>query len=431
MPERDASTIDLGTYRYDQDHAAGGEAAAPTPGHGARRAAVRRWGLPAAVLLVLPLAGAATPPEPALELLWSVPAANPVGDSQVVFAVDDDHLYLATAEEDAGDREWTLAGYGLADGRMRWRAPLSGSNIPSLWPVGPTLVVHTSGRDGSPATAGYEPATGQQRWTRPEGVFRADGHDLMLLMGRTFPAPNPDEPYGDEMELIPVDPRTGRDAGGTLRIGAHDSLVVSARPGGGVDLFTLARDGVVTRYDVTTGEAVATVDTPHRERDAEGSQNQLSVGDGLLLVGARGGDAPPAVSAYDAGTLAHRWDAPIAADLPRSCGPVVCVNSRSGDTEVLHGLDPATGAVRWSVPCTLAGAPGLECQRLAAQPLPGDRLWVEIEPSGEGREPTTARVVDAASGRPLSATTRWELPFPWQGPGLLLRPRDRGPVPAP
>ena len=417
MPTGDATVIDLGTVRYDRDDTRRRGPAGPPPGTRWGRVSAWPLGLVVAALLVLPMAGAAAPPVGQVERLWSVPIPGPESNTPV--AVDDRHLYLAVVDESSGDRNWTLTAYGLGDGRPRWQVPLGVVNSPWLWPAGPTLVVSASGRDGSQATTGYDGATGKPRWVRPWLLRVPVSDDLVLMMGRTFPPERPDDPLGAGMELIPVDPRTGRDAAVTFRVGTDDHLDVRR---GSADLFTLARDGTLTRYDLATGRVAATVATPHRERDADASQNGLRVDDGAVLVMARGGATPPAVSAYDADTLMHRWDAPVPAVSAEPCGPVVCVTSRSGGTPVLYGLDPVTGATRWTLPCD-GDASVMDCEGPYVRTLPGDRLWVghrAVASRGEAWERTVGRVVDAATGRVLATARGWGLESEPQGPGLLL-----------
>src|SRR5690606_12601788 len=165
MPTGDATVIDLGTVRYDRDDTRRRGPAGPPPGTRWGRVSAWPLGLVVAALLVLPMAGAAAPPVPQVERLWSVPIPGPESNTPV--AVDDRHLYLAVVDESSGDRNWTLTAYGLGDGRPRWQVPLGVVNSPWLWPAGPTLVVSASGRDGSQATTGYDRATGKPRWVRP------------------------------------------------------------------------------------------------------------------------------------------------------------------------------------------------------------------------------------------------------------------------
>jgi hypothetical protein len=291
------------------------------------------------------------------------------------------------------------------------------------------VVVSTSGPAADhTATIGVDRDTGTLRWTRPESAHHTLG-DHVLLMGDAGTADH-DDP---RMQLIIIDPATGQDKG-TIAVEAWELVgidVVDGQDSGGDRfLVTLSRDGTLTRHHVGTG-TTTTVDTPHAEREENVGQNLLAVQGDLLLVGARGGDEPAVLAAYDAGTLTHRWDVPHATTFA-ACGALVCVGTSEHDewrADTVHAVDPVTGATRWTRSCEGTGA-AERCYGPSVQLIDDDRIWLSertAEPLLPGGPPpapeeATSWIADADTGEALTGTVDWRPHGTFDGTHLLSRP---------
>lgn len=405
-------TIDLGTYHVDpqSDPHRGPGYDPPWPGWIRLRrfaAQIRRGGLGgrrwsavvAVVLLVAPLAGDVPPVPPRLVPLWAVPGT---GGDHAAMAVGAHRLYLVTGTGEGA----SLTAHRLADGKVEWRSSLGDSVADLSLQVAGSVPVLTSYRP-TERTVAYHPDTGQWIWSLPGVPYGEVGGRLLVSHPASTVDAGSSEPGQRQRGIAAVDVRTGRPSD-IAWLDETAQIAGWQAPDGAIHVFTLRRDGLLARHALTTDAATATIRTPHRERLEATDQNLLSVVGDLVLVSDRA-SAPPALAAYDAGTLRHRWTVPRGWGAT-PCGPVVCVNvsDGSGAPGRLDGVDPATGAVRWSVSCADGGAP--PCQIWPSW-VPPDRLWIEswAYETGEGGPRTRSWVADAGTGRRLSLPTGWSL----------------------
>lgn len=427
---REPATIDLGTFRYDPDDA--GERVPGAPRWRPRRNTLRRVGPVLVALLALPLAGGAPAPPAPLQSQWSVPIDGQAGPFS--WHVDDEHLYVATTDRtrDGHDSVGAVTAYRPANGQLRWRLPLQTHNPPRVQLVGDTVVVSTSGPSADhTATIAVDRDTGTPRWTRPESAHHTLG-DHVLLVDDAGMADDDES----RMRLTIIDAATGQDEG-TIAVEWRAVGVVEGQDAAGDSfLATLSRDGTLTRHHIGTG-TTTTVDTPHAEREENVGQNWLAAQDDLLLVGARGGDEPAVLAAYDAGTLTHRWDHPHGVTAT-PCGTLMCVSVSEDDVfraDTVHAVDPATGATRWSRSCEGTGA-AERCYGPSVQPIDDDRIWLSertAEPLLPGGPPpapeeATSWIADADTGEALTGTVDWRPHGTFEGTHLLARPE---PLPDP
>jgi hypothetical protein len=368
----------------------------------------RRWAV-VAVLAILPgllLGGAAAPATPLPREVWSVPVTGEEDELSpaVGFAADDHRLYLA----DAG----RLAAHRLADGRVEWQVslPATDDERVSVSLVAGLLAVTISG--DTVRTIAYQPGSGQERWRHPG--FLHDGSDGPLMTLGVWT----DGPGG--LTVTVIDSATGRAVGAVRLNAAEEHWTVWQAPDSGPQLFALSRDGRLSRYDLATGEAAETVQTPHAEAP-DSSANSLKVVEGVLVVGDQASD-PSAVAGYHPATLAHHWTLPRVL-WPSACARSVCVASpaNGGGATGVRAVDPATGETRWSIDCTAAGA---DACSIGVQTL-ADRLWVDQVRSWEedDREQVSSWIADPGTGEPLTGTTSWRLRSGVERADLLL---DRG-----
>jgi outer membrane protein assembly factor BamB len=425
------------------------------PGHWAgwwrwRRTPVRRWGQGAlAVLLSLPLAAATPLPPPGLVPVWTHAMLSLSGTAPLPRPVPDGpHLY-AVAPTAAGP---ALVAYRLADGSVAWRAPVAG-DVAAVRVAAGVPVVTTAG----PHATAYDPATGRVLWRRAGVPWQEVGGSLLVV----------GEPTGDPFRLVTaVDPATGRalwrragvpwrEVGGSLLVvavpaGSGHLRVVTAvdprtgdalgvvtgqadpavspwqAPDGSLHLFTLNRDGGLARHPMAGGP-VRSVDTAHEQRQGEPRDDSLGVVDDLVVVTDRTGPLR-AVAAYDPVTLRHRWTLPGGYGAS-PCGPVVCVrvvDPDAGPYPSVRGVDPRSGATRWSASCADADLSGGSCT-MSVRGLGQGRLWMEMVVPDRYTQGSrvTSWVADATTGEPLTDGLAWSLRERHGGSALLLSQGDR------
>lgn len=362
-----------------------------------------------AVLPAMALVSAVGPATPTLRQVWTVPGSSqvesvPAGE----YAVDEHRLYLVTPGR--------LAAYRLADGRVEWQAelPASDDEQVSVGLVAGLPMVSIYG--ATSRTVAFQPDSGQERWRHP-GAPSGDAVGALMMLTIT------EDPAGRaEFSIAAVDPETGRDLGGVPLDVAEELWAVWQAPGGGLQLLTLARDGRLSRYDLTTGRPVETVRTSHAEAP-DGSTNSLTVVEDMVVVGSQAGD-PPAVAAYDPVTLTHRWTV-LDFSWPTPCGRAACMHWRAagGGSSRVRAVDPMTGEHRWSLDCAGDPAASVDCSVHTLEPA--DRMWVEKvnnweDPDDFVTERFSSWIADTATGVRLTAPTDWRLRAEVGEAGLLL-----------
>lgn len=403
----------------------------------------QRWAASAlAILLAWPLAGAAHPSPPGLVALWTVPdSAAASGNGTGTVAAGGDRLYVGVPT----DRGWTLTAHRLRDGRVDWRVPLAYPGLRfGLRVVAGVPVVTTHTPAVADRTSGYDPVTGARRWSHagtPYWEFDglvvlveerfATGFSVVPGTGRIM-GPVPEGRYGGA-RFLAVDPVSGQVVGDG-RIDSAEHVAGWRTPDGTGHLFTLAGDGTLTRHAVTPGGGTARTGTPYRAWPVTGRQHRaqatgtpyrvsttalpLMVANGLVVVsGSRAG--VPVLAAYDPVTLDHRWSVP-GGWMATGCGVLVCVVTSDRWYRFLHGIDPGTGASRWSLRCAQACG-------LFATPLPG-LVWVERYTPHHGGTVLESWIVDSGTGRPVTGRTGWRLAQAVDGGGLLLYRSEAGPA---
>jgi len=359
--------------------------------------ATRRWGWPLAVALALALvpAGSAAP---ARELVGVLTV--PLGAADT-FAVSDDGLYVSS-----GTR---LTGYRLDDRGVRWRIAMP-FRPQALLVAGTVLLAQTStDADGEPRTLAVDTLTGQSLWTDQNLVDRVlPGPGLAVTY--TFSARGP-------VGLHTVQLRTGRTVWhGPDPIGTRTVFDLDGA-GDGTGLLTFwvpdgaagNGAGTVQVMAEATGRIIASGPLPPlADGDRAGSGqvpapagSWLTVAFGRLLV-ARYTGYGTEVTAYRLNTLARDWQATVSSTVytAADCDSVLCLYGK----DEMDGLDPSSGATRWS---------SREWTR--AYPLPGNRLLL----SGTARN-AALRVVDAVTLRPLADLTPWTPVGGQTGPAPVL-----------
>jgi hypothetical protein len=385
----DPGVIDLGTVTLGPED----QPPAPEPAH-RTGGWLRRWWPMAALALVL-VAGtsAAAPLRSALPPHFQVPAGRV---SAVVIA--DQTLFVAAGRGPSlasSDPEWTLSAYRLADGFRLWtvdHAVSAGQPYIAVEAAGRTPLVTVwslwRGRIGRPVqseTSAYDPDTGELRWRRPGFVAGVpDGQVVLERLDRDTGAIAP-----TAYRVATVDLATGQ-LNNTHQLelargqGEYRSYVWTLSPDGR-HLATLHRNGELSVRDLT-GDATLFTDLLPPWHDA-----LLTItSNGALLVSTLW-EQERTLATYTLDPPAFRGDLadqPVTARLT-ACGPVGCVRHR----EALLGIDPATGAPRWSMsgqwqaPAPL-GAPWPDGHLHLAGNISLTVVWSRDLPA----DPTSARI---------------------------------------
>ncbi len=418
MPE--PTTIDLGAVR--RDPAGRGEGALPARPWRPRPLLVRSAALALVGLLAMTVAGAAVPVPAPLAPLWRIEPGDQQGALPHLWqtAVDDQRMYLGTAQMRGSlpTGSGTLTAYRLADGRVEWQVSLETFQAPRPQLANGTLVVATGGGIDGGVISGYDPVTGEQRWTRPDAMGAEQLGDL-LLVTTDFSPPEPDDPHVGSRDVVAIDPATGQELSGSVTLTLGAEVASWSDPDGVVNLFTLGQDGMLTRHDLATGEQIS---VPYGGWE-RGLWTGVSVVHQTVVVTV---DIPDefavVVTAHDPATLAQRWHA-RRADTAVSCGPWVCLRTDGANgTPVLRAVDPFTGDPQWELsPHVLAG----DHHAPHVVDLDHDgRLWVSRQPPpaddrirgprvsyapGASGPAELSRMVDADSGQPLTPPVEWQL----------------------
>ncbi|MGC4896481.1 PQQ-binding-like beta-propeller repeat protein [Micromonospora sp. DT31] len=317
----------------------------------------------ALVVMLATLTAGAPPARPRVSTL-------PGGLGAAVF-ISGDGVFVVRLLGPSADATREIVAY-RAD-RERWRRRLPGpGTVVSVWEyAGRVLVLRQTGDDQAWDTVAYDAGTGAPAWRQPGAAISVG--EALLIQPVAGAARQP------VRRVDPVDGRTLWTAPttGELQFGSGSA---------GLDrLLLTAEAGRAVVLDVHDGTRLAARDL---RLGGPLGRRRVVVADGLLLeFGALTG----VVNAYDLTTLRPRWTVTLpSVGYVDPCGALLCAVRQSGG---MWGLDPATGAVRWSVArwsgVVTAGA---------------GRLLVGATDAGGG-----LAVLDAADGRVVADLGQWSV----------------------
>ncbi|WP_433495339.1 PQQ-binding-like beta-propeller repeat protein [Micromonospora sp. CA-248089] len=368
------TVIDLGELR---DEAPPGPA--PRPPH----AVGRPFRLLVVLLVALLTLTAAAPPRSPVE--WTLPG----GLGSAVFASGDAVYVVRPDRGSAGGGREVVAYRG---DRERWRSPLPGSGtVVSVWEQdGRVIVAGRSVDDTDWQTVTYDAVTGADVWRRP-GIAFAVGRVLLMQSAVS----------DTSTSIMEVDPADGRTVWTAQMTGA---LGFDFEPTGPVRMVLSPATGQTVVVDGRTGARLVARDLHPVPRPGP---RRLQIARGLLLE-FRDGDG--AIEAYDLDTLRPRWT--VARKLVghvESCGALLCAVGLAGG---MTALDPASGAVRWSVDRWA----GVSAER-------GGRLLVGVPDTDLD---AGLAVLDQQDGRLIADLSGWTLVPQHESGGPLLATRPLG-----
>lgn len=355
-------------------------------------------------LVLVAMLGGSALPRYAMVSLFAVPFAT-VG----TYALDADAVYTVHDSE--------VTAYRLPDGARRWSAEI-GHSVRTLRPMpeaGVVVAEYGTAENRWSGLLALDAKTGRVRWSDSGSRVQdiVDPHRVVLATLHTAPMDSGGMSLSEEVRG--VDAATG-----------HTIWSRQARPGSWAIADTAApraifdtADGTTEVLDAATGAMVARA----RLRSPTGSKpsdtdpdaisgyfalwygrsvqidaangavlavtdNRSIVDDRLFLAGSDGTGS--LLDVYELSTLAHLWSTRLPKPVLSigDCDPLLCVYSFSS----LTGIDPGTGAIKWS------------SQALSlAYSLPGGRLLAE---STDNTSPSV--VLDATSMRTLLTLTGWQ-----------------------
>lgn len=369
MTQRPESVIDLGVYQFDPDASDDLGPEIHRGGWGLEWRRLRqvpsrlrqvlarlrrvppRWWLAALLAPVLLATLESAPRQSSLVPLWEAPGQL-VASGDIAYAIT------------RVDGVPVLTAYQVADGAVGWEQPLPAGDwaMPDL--LGDLLLVRRHDGQGTAWVVAIDAGTGRVRWQRAGRHAVPVAEDRLLLADsdtvtglRTEGLPGWEAaPY----EVTAVDPWTG-DRAWTGRFNPGEVPLAHA-----THLLTMQPSGRLTRYDLDTGAVLAVAETspvPDAVVNEPGQVTTVVTLDGTVMA-VSGARLPVAtavadqvivgdrfgVAAYDAATLRPRWRVEDPGDgWTATCGTLIC-DYRS-TTSILRGVDPATGAVRWSRSC--------------------------------------------------------------------------------
>ncbi|MFI1988172.1 PQQ-binding-like beta-propeller repeat protein [Actinoplanes sp. NPDC020271] len=261
----------------------------------------------AAVLLLLD--GAAVAPRPVV-----FPQVAATGAESVVSSTLTPEALFTAREEDDGV---TVVARPLVAGGPSWQAEARGvaSDGVELSRSGSVLVV----RDGDTLRV-LDVATGQERWAVQQELTTVLGDHVLIT--------------GEEGGVRFADLETGR-----VRWRQQTSPAEAALDSSGRFLCLFDIDSTLQVRSVTDGRLLA----QRTLVDLSETLGPTIVGDRVYLLGAS------TVIALRLDDLTTAWTGKplvLTPTVVAACGDLICVRARSG----VSGLDPATGALRWTGP---------------------------------------------------------------------------------
>jgi outer membrane protein assembly factor BamB len=300
-------------------------------GRFARRPA-RAWLVAAAVLAVAASGGSADSGAGRLDKVLTI---DTVEDGEL--AIGSGAVFVAARNTDRPTeiRRRSLDGRG-ADWTVAVAGPVEGITIR---PTAQVLLVSVAGE----GTTALDMRTGRVLWRNPTEHHVVSSDDVVLL--EKLPESEDGPPSIDVVDL-----RTGRtvwslDAGQATEWLVDEPASPTDRP---QFIVTVEPEGAVTTFRFADGAVLArrTLRLPASEWGAEDDEDftQVSTAGDILFHARRQGDRT-SLAAYRIATLETLWrvdDGPVGT--VSACGPVICIN----DAEAVSGLDPRTGAHRWT-----------------------------------------------------------------------------------
>lgn len=304
-------------------------------------------------------------------------------------------------------RPTALGAWDARTGRQRWSRDVADH---TRWDTATSrggtelLVSAACAGAGTGETAAIDRTTGRELWRRP-GI-PLDGAGGIVLSTSSWidrcDGPHGATPLSADLTWTAVDPATGAV---TWRTTVAEGTVVAVDDRAGAWAALVDSDGGLSTVDLTTGVRSAVV-----SHAVTGPVQLIAHGDTLVVArltfrgpiidattGSRlgsgeNGSVPSVIDLdrLDRHTLARQWHTSVVADpsgfSPQFCGENLCVN-----TDRTVALDPATGAVRWSVPLRGFAARG---GVLLAGPR-FDGYFVGADPGIAIADPHTGRTVAA------------------------------------
>jgi outer membrane protein assembly factor BamB len=352
----------------------------------------------AAVAAVLAVAASGGSADAGAGRLDQVLTLHTVQDGQLAIASGAVFVAARNADRPTEIRRQSLDGRG-----GDWTVAVAGSV--QGFTVRPTAQVLLASVVGEGTTA-LDMRTGRLLWRNPTDHHRMSSDDVVLL--EKLP-----ESEDGPLSINAVDMRTGRTV--WSRKAGRDIEWLIDEPTSPTDrpqfIVTMQPKGEVTTMRFDDGAVLArrTLRLPASEWGADDADDftQVSTAGGILFHAVRQGDRT-SLAAYRVATLETLWrveDGPVGG--LSACGSVICVS----DAEMVSGLDPRTGARRWTTAGWGYGA------------ALGDRL---IAFAGEGSEraglldPDTGQVThQLGAGTMVEGSERFFLRHDVTRPGQL------------
>ncbi|MEW2474279.1 PQQ-binding-like beta-propeller repeat protein [Micromonospora gifhornensis] len=353
----------------------------------------RSFLVPVALVVLLVLTGAA-PPAPRLQ------AILPSSLSAQVFLTGGGQIVAVKPVTGVADGSQELLAY-----RQPERATGAPQQLTALWrtPVGSAqpmvvervddsaLVFSLTGTDAGMQTMLLDSRTGQLRW-RQNGVAVFVASHLILL--QTYERQDLDR-------VAAVDVASGRELWSVSSKAFWPSYHQDPAE---IDVVVVTTvDGDVEVLDARSGTRRGRLPA---DADDPGDQRYASVIGDLVVV-----RSPGAVAAYQLDGLARRWRTDVqSVERIYRCGALICAPSAGSG---VHLLDPATGALRWTV------SEGFDVLHA------GDRRALVVD---HRQRPPTVATIEAGTGRPPTADDSWDWDLV-QGFGVASHPLGTRSIP--